>query len=493
MTQKFKNSYFNRNIQKFKKKKICVIRGNFNVIHSGHLRIFQMAKKLSSILIIFLNKNNSNIFIDINNRLEVLKSIKLIDFVYVEDCNYLTFLNRIKPKIIIKGIEYKKEINIEEKILNKYKGKIVFSPGQKQIKKKYIEKEINKNLLIGYEQKKYIKTFCIRNKISINNLIKKFKKISSKITVMGDIILDQYIDCELMGTSKEEPSMVIVPNGETDYVGGSGIVAKHISYAGCQTNLISIIGKDKHGKKIKNDLLKNNVYTNFLEKNSSPTIVKKRYQIDDRSIIKINNVKRYDEDNMYEKKLFNFFMKNSKKIDHLVFSDFSYGVLTESLVRKITDFCKKNKISFSADAQSSSQVGNILKYKNAELLTPTEYEARLSLSDNISGVANLSNKLMSQTNCKNLILKLGSEGILIFSRKKNKILNDAIPALNTKPFDTSGAGDSLLSYAVVSLANKLNIWEASLIGSIAATLQISRQGNKPIKSNEILEILSDII
>ena len=493
MTHKLDNSNFNKDFQKFKKKKISLIRGNFNVIHSGHLRIFQMAKKLSSVLIIFLNKNNSRVFIDINNRLEVLKTIKLIDFVYIEDCNYLTFLNKIKPKIIIKGIEYKKENNIEEKVLNKYNGKIVFSPGQKQIKKSFFEKEVNKNLLIGNEQKKYLKTFCIRNKISINNLIQKFSKISSKVTVIGDIILDKYIDCELVGASKEEPSMVIIPNGVTNYTGGSGIVAKHIKDAGCQTNLITIIGKDSHGKKIKSDLHKNKIHTNFLENNSNPTIVKKRFQIDDRSIIKMNNIKRYDVDNVYERKLFNFFIKNSKKIDHLVFSDFSYGVLSEGLVRKITDFCKRKKIKYSADAQSSSQVGNILKFKNAELLTPTEYEARLSLSDNISGIANLSNKLMKKTNCKNLILKLGPEGILIFSRKKNKILNDAIPALNTKPIDTSGAGDSLLAYAVVSLTNKLNIWEASLIGSIAATLQISRQGNKPIKSKEILEILSNII
>ena len=166
-----------------------------------------------------------------------------------------------------------------DKFADKYKGKIVFSPGQKQIKKKFFEKEINKNLLIRNEQKKYLKTFCIRNKISINNLIKKFSKISSKITVMGDIILDKYIDCELIGTSKEEPSMVIIPNGETDYTGGSGIVAKHIKDAGCQTNLISIIGKDRHGKKMKSDLYKSKIHTNFLENNSNPTIVKKRFKI----------------------------------------------------------------------------------------------------------------------------------------------------------------------------------------------------------------------
>ena len=48
-----KNSYNNNSLKNFlkdiKNKKVSVIRGNFNVIHSGHLRIFQKAKKLQNL------------------------------------------------------------------------------------------------------------------------------------------------------------------------------------------------------------------------------------------------------------------------------------------------------------------------------------------------------------------------------------------------------------------------------------------------------------
>ena len=491
-----KNNYNNNSLKNFlkdiKNKKVSVIRGNFNVIHSGHLRIFQKAKKFSNILIIYLNKNNFNTFIDIEERFKVLQTINSIDYVYKEKINYQNFLKDVKPDFVLKGIEHKQNTNIEEKIINKYNGKIIFSEGQRQIKKNFYEKEKSKNILVGESQKKYLREYCKRHKIEPQKLFYKFKKIPKNITVIGDIILDQYIDCELIGSSKEEPSLVIMPNTNKSFLGGSGIVAKHLKGANAKVSLVSVIGKDKYSKSIKSDLNKKNIKIKFLQSNINPTILKRRYKVNDRSVIRMNNLKRYEISNEFEKILFENFLNVSNKIDYLIFSDFSYGVLSEALVNKIIEYCKKKKIKYSADSQSSSQIGNILKYKNAELITPTEHEARLSLSDNISGIASLSNKIIKKTNCKNLILKLGQEGVVIFSKNKNQIFNDAIPALNTSPIDTSGAGDSLLAYSSLALANKLNIWEASLIGSIAATVQISRRGNKIVTEDEVKSILLNI-
>ena len=151
--------------------------------------------------------------------------------------------------------------------------------------------------------------------------------------------------------------------------------------------------------------------------------------------------------------------------------------------------CQKKKIKFSCDIQSSSQIGNILKYKNSMLLTPTEHEARLATSDNISGISVLCDKIIKSTLCKNLILKLGADGFVIFTKKNNKIINDALPAFNKDPIDISGAGDSLLAYVNFSLSKDLNIWEASLVGSLAAAIQISRKGNIPVELSEVINLL----
>ena len=127
-----------------------------------------------------------------------------------------------------------------------------------------------------------------------------------------------------------------------------------------------------------------------------------------------------------------------------------------------------------------------MKFKNVDLLTPTEHEARIGVQNHQDGLIILTEELRKKTSVKNIILKLGSEGILIHTYKKNKWDNDKILPLNNFPRDISGAGDALLIASAMTLACKFNIWEASYIGSIASAVQVSQIGNLPINFKDII-------
>jgi sugar/nucleoside kinase (ribokinase family) len=90
-------------------------------------------------------------------------------------------------------------------------------------------------------------------------------------------------------------------------------------------------------------------------------------------------------------------------------------------------------------------------------------------------------------NCKSIILKLGADGILLHGKETfGEILKtDKVEALNSSPVDVSGAGDSLLASATLSLIVDNNLYKAGLIGSIAAAIQVSRTGNVPISLDEL--------
>ena len=75
------------------------------------------------------------------------------------------------------------------------------------------------------------------------------------------------------------------------------------------------------------------------------------------------------------------------------------------------------------------------------------------------------------------------------SSNKIKILTDKIESLNKFPVDVTGAGDSLLIYSTLSHRITKNIWLSSYIGSLAASLQISRIGNQPLKLQELIDNL----
>jgi bifunctional ADP-heptose synthase (sugar kinase/adenylyltransferase) len=100
------------------------------------------------------------------------------------------------------------------------------------------------------------------------------------------------------------------------------------------------------------------------------------------------------------------------KSDLVIFSDFNYGCLRQFLVDEISDACMQKNILMVADSQSSSQVGDVSRFKNMLLLTPTEREARLAVRDFNSGLVVLAEKLREQAFAKNIILKLGAEGMI---------------------------------------------------------------------------------
>ena len=148
----------------------------------------------------------------------------------------------------------------------------------------------------------------------------------------------------------------------------------------------------------------------------------------------------------------------------------------------------------TADSQSSSQLGSLSKFRGVDLITPTEYEARVELRNEIDGIAVLTQQLGKSLEVNSIVLKLGIDGVLIggFQAGQESIPTDRIPSLNENPVDVSGAGDSLLSIGSLTIAGGYSLYESALMGSIAAGVQVSRRGNVPIEVSEMEEAIKSI-
>jgi len=171
----------------------------------------------------------------------------------------------------------------------------------------------------------------------------------------------------------------------------------------------------------------------------------------------------------------------------VIFSDFNYGVLPQELVDDITKECRRKGIMIFADSQSSTQVGDVSRFKNAALLTPTEREARIALGNHEDGLVVIAEKLRERAQAENIVITLGAEGILIHPRATEKgQLTDRLPALNTAPKDSAGAGDCFLVCTAMALALGRPIWESAYLGSLAAACQVGRIGNIPLSAAELL-------
>jgi sugar/nucleoside kinase (ribokinase family) len=152
----------------------------------------------------------------------------------------------------------------------------------------------------------------------------------------------------------------------------------------------------------------------------------------------------------------------------------------------LTESIKKGTLKV-VDSQVASRWGNILDFKDFDLITPNEREARFSLGDQDSTIRPLGSELFSKSGAKLLILKMGDRGVMVF-RDNSGSARDffQIDSFVENLVDPVGAGDALLAYSSVVLKHTKSAITSAIVGSIAASIACEKIGNTPVNIDEIL-------
>ena len=128
-----------------KKKKIGLCHGVFDLLHIGHIKHFDEAKKNCDILIVsitqdkFVTKGPGRPAFNDQQRMEALASLEFVDYVVLSNhSSSIEVINKIKPNIYFKGPDYKNtkldvtgKILLENKAVLKNKGKIFITKARK--------------------------------------------------------------------------------------------------------------------------------------------------------------------------------------------------------------------------------------------------------------------------------------------------------------------------------------------------------------------------
>ncbi len=468
---------------------VVFVSGHFNVIHPGHLRLLRFAKECGKRLVVGVESDRiagPSAHVPQALRLEGVLSNTFVDEAFIFDESIVDVIARMRPDVVVKGKEHEARFNPEAAALAGYGGKLLFSSGETifssldLIRREFIELTTNTINLP--------REFLLRNNIDLSRLRQLIDGFSHlKLVVIGDLIVDEYITCQPLGMSQEDPTIVVTPIDSVSFVGGAGIVAAHATGLGAQVDFFSVTGRDEAREFSQEKLEEFHVRAHLLTDDNRPTTLKQRYRSKGKSLLRVSHLHQGAISADLQRALLVELRPAIEGADLVVFSDFNYGCLPQTLVDEITRLCKQHGVLLAADSQSSSQVGDIGRFKGMDLITPTEREARIAAKNHEDGLVVLAEKLRQQAEAKNVLLKMGEEGLLIHTRiGAEEIGTDQIPALNSHPKDIAGAGDSLLITAAMAMASGANIWEAGCLGSLAAAIQVGRVGNTPLKASELI-------
>jgi rfaE bifunctional protein kinase chain/domain len=320
------------------------------------------------------------------------------------------------------------------------------------------------------------------NKQNLQRVIKGFA--GKRVLVIGDIIVDQYNHGTAIGKSSEAPVLVIKEGEIIRYIGGAGIVSQHINALGGCCTLLTVVGHDELGAWVR-DQLGGNVLCMFDK--SRRTTLKTRIIAENQKLLRLSRLDEHFIDADFEDRLLLEIRIMLPAMDVVVISDFNYGVITPRIMKEVISLAKEKGVALIGDSQSSSQIGDVLKFKGFDIITPTEREARVALRDENSSREELMFKLKKETQAKMILMTLGSEGLMVNEPTDHNQIIYRIETLNKNPLDTMGAGDALLATVALTYCAGGTAWEMAMLGSMAAAIHIGRLGNTPVNRGELEE------
>jgi len=467
--------------------RVAFVSGTFNVVHPGHLRLLRFAADCADFLVVGVNDQPGlPAIVPGPLRLENLHGIGVVNYSFLLRDRPEQFIEALRPSFVIKGKEHEKELNPEKEVVERYGGQLLFSSGDVV----FSSIDLLKREFREFSPSTIIKPpdFAQRHAFEIGALKRVLGNIAGmRVLVIGDVIVDEYIACDALGMSQEDPSIVVTPILSERFVGGAGIVAGHASRLGAKTKFVSVCGDDDTADFAEELLQSYGVDATILRDDSRPTTLKQRYRAAGKTLLRVSQLKQHAIDQALQEEILDQVKASIDACDLLVFSDFNYGILPQALVEAVVALGVEKKIPMVADSQSSSQTGDVSRFHNMMLLKPTEREARLALRDFDSGLVVLAERLRQRAKARNIVLTLGTEGLLIHAAIEGgeRWLTDQLPAFNTVPKDTAGAGDSFLMMSSLALVTGADIWQSAYLGSLAAACQVGRIGNVPLTAADI--------
>jgi len=468
-------------------RKIVHCHGVFDLLHPGHIKHFEAAKRKGDILVVTLTQDehvnrgpNRPIFKQ-GLRAESIAAFECVDFVAINEWpTAVETIKRLRPHFYVKGSDYAKKdddvtgkIYEEEETVRSVGGAIHFT---EEIT--FSSSALINSFLTPYpeEARDFFQRFKMR--YSSSDVISSLKANEDiKVLVIGDIIIDEYHYCAGMGKSQKDNIIATKYINEEVFAGGVLAAANHLAGFCKDITLVSALGLKNDYEGFIKTHLKSNIKTEFYYNKDAPTVVKRRF-VDPAFLNKLFEI-CYLEERCHlpqdlENKICEYLDSSLNKFDMVLVTDFGHGLITPKIVRIL---CKKaNFLAVNVQTNSANLGFNVVtKFPRADFICIDEPEIRLACHDKFSNLEKLVLKINKKLHCERIIITRGHRGSLVYSEKEGF---SEIPIFSKEVVDRIGAGDAYFSITSPSVFKGRPMEIAGFIGNAVGAMKVLIVGNR---------------
>ncbi len=321
------------------------------------------------------------------------------------------------------------------------------------------------------------------DKDKLKEIIARFPQ--GKVLVAGDLILDEFVQGNVSRISPEAPIPVVEVVKESFMPGGAANVSNNVQSLGGKAFLSGVIGADRVGNILKQELSRRGIDTKgLIVEEGRPTTLKTRIIAHHQQVVRVDREKKGLLENSTVEKVITYCQELADEVSIIVIEDYGKGVVTKKLLRAISRLQGKTIIV-------DPPVGSFAPYAGVDIITPNRHEAEVALGKKIDNEESLregGESLLENLNCRAVLITLGEEGMCLFQRE-GEVAH--IPTVAREVYDVSGAGDTVIAALSLSLSLGASLKEAAYLSNMAAGIVVGKAGTAMVSGEELVRILNE--
>jgi D-glycero-beta-D-manno-heptose-7-phosphate kinase len=307
------------------------------------------------------------------------------------------------------------------------------------------------------------------------------------LTVVGDVMLDQFIVGRVDRISPEAPVPVMRFECEHHQVGGAANVAHNVRALGGRVDLVGVIGEDGDADSVRRALRSLGIGQDGLVADGARLTTKKVRLVTNRNqqVARIDYERDDELSHAVAEQLVAMLDRHLPGARAVVVSDYMKGTVTRRVMEHVLRLGARHGVPVLVDPK----IPHLEYYAGAALITPNHYEAEVATHTRIrtdEDARTAARLFRDRTRCKAVLITRGEHGMWLLDGDREQQL----PTLAREVADVTGAGDTVIAALSLALAAGATRLEAVVIANAAAGVTVGKFGPATLTQEELLHVLN---
>ena len=300
---------------------------------------------------------------------------------------------------------------------------------------------------------------------------------NARLLVVGDVMLDRYWFGDVGRISPEAPVPVVRIDRIEERPGGAANVARNAAALGATVSLLSVIGPDEAGTRLKRLLGKERIAVRLHRDRSIATTIKLRVIGRQQQLLRVD-FERTPSHEVLASKLKDF-GRMLRSADAVILSDYGKGGLAH--IAKMIAMARRAGKPVLVDPKGE----DYSRYRGATIITPNRSEFRQVVGGWISEpeLTKKAEELRRELRLDALLITRSEDGMTLY-RPRQRL---HVAAQAREVYDVSGAGDTVIATLGAMLAGGATIEDAVRVANRAAGIVVGKFGTAVVYPEELFE------